>query len=132
MSTAALDNILALVKADPLTFRELVVNKTCTIRYPGPRNAILTWDKDCVYAINVRSDGRHDLAMSPDHSCISSDHLHEDVKFFTLEQSVPTHKHHVADCEEYGRKKLHILRRDPNRDRQKVTGLPNEVLYYLR
>jgi hypothetical protein len=49
-----INRTLKLVESDPFELMLKEKNKTCTIVYTGPRNVILSTEKDCAFAVNVK------------------------------------------------------------------------------
>jgi len=60
------DDSLKLAEADPFELMYQTDNKTCTIKYFGPKNVIISSKQDCVYAVNVNVAN---LILAPSQEC---------------------------------------------------------------
>jgi len=57
---------LKLVEADPFRILHQTENSNCSVEYSGPRNAIMSTNKNCVYSVNLDF---HDIILSPPSKC---------------------------------------------------------------
>jgi len=76
---------LKLVVADPFKLMLQTENQTCTVKYTGPLNAIVSNKEGCAYAANLKTLAPHDLVIAPTGTCekISSD---SKTRYFGIER----------------------------------------------
>lgn len=86
-SLPIINETLVLVEADPFELMVRKENKTCTVRYKGPTNAVLSRKSNCIYGLNLRKPASHDMILSPNDVCKGN-----------LENTRDTHYFHVDEC----------------------------------
>ena len=76
---------LTLVEADAFDLMVRKGNKTCTVRYTGPKNVILSESAQCVYAINAKPSFKSDLILATSRGCMSKLDKSNDTKHFSVD-----------------------------------------------
>ena len=95
---------LTLVEADPFDLMLKTGNKTCRVKYTGPRNAILSESSQCVYALNVNMPSKFGLLVAPSKGCMARTEKTTDSKYFSVahcERSYPFDEHDFMDVKSY-------------------------------
>ncbi|CAG7733176.1 unnamed protein product, partial [Allacma fusca] len=73
---------LILVEADSFQLRKVVGNQTCTIRYKGAQNALISDKEHCTYSINVKTPVKQNLILAPTSGCIKQ--ANEQLNHFSV------------------------------------------------
>ena len=81
----AISNDLTLVEADPFNLMLRKGDKTCTIKYTGPQNAILSEKNQCVYAVNVKHPVKYDLILAPSRGCMPRVQKSTEMQHFAVD-----------------------------------------------
>ena len=88
-----INRTLKLVEADPFNLMHRVKNKTCTIKYTGPQNMIVSAESGCAFSMNVKQQATHDLILSPVQGCMTEMEKTKETKHFDIERCMDTHPH---------------------------------------
>jgi hypothetical protein len=93
-SSPIINTTLKVAEADPFDLIHQTENQTCTIKYSGPTNAIISTTEDCVYSINVRVSN---LILSPSQDCKAVSALPDTSNYFRLDNCKPRQPHDEWD-----------------------------------
>jgi hypothetical protein len=93
-TTPIVNETLRLAEADSFELMHQTNNLTCSIKYTGPSNAIISTNQDCVYSVNVKHSN---LILSPSQDCKSVAALPDTSKYFALDKCRPRQEHDAWD-----------------------------------
>ncbi len=97
-SAPIINENLTLVEADPFLMMLKKENETCSVRYTGPTNAIISTktNESCVYGLNLNRQVTHDIILSPASGCkeyVSK----KGTKYFSVAECSKTDHNDYAD-----------------------------------
>ncbi|CAL8095938.1 unnamed protein product [Orchesella dallaii] len=87
-----------LIEADPFRLMLRKNNQTCSVKYNGPENVILSLKDHCIYPVDVRHSIKEDILIAPDHGqCADTSSISDNTKYFMVEHCVDQHPHDERD-----------------------------------
>jgi hypothetical protein len=95
---------LTLVEADAFDLMLRKKDQTCTVKYNGPKNAILSESDHCVYAINVKQPVKYDLILAPARGCMPKVGESNDTRHFSIDscqKRIPMDEHNFIQIKPY-------------------------------
>jgi hypothetical protein len=104
MDTPLVNQGMQLVEVDPFDIMLQTWNQTCRVTYKGPKNAILAKDNGCPVALNVRTENKYDLVLSPNRGCLQDMIFNGTNTHFGVHHCYPRGEH---DAEEFVQVKPH-------------------------
>jgi hypothetical protein len=93
-STPVINETLRVVDADAFDLMHQTENMTCTIKYTGPQNAIISTVDDCVYSVNIRHSN---LILAPSRECQAVSALPDTSKYYSLDNRQQMQPHDAWD-----------------------------------
>ena len=88
-----IDKRYVLVKAVPFFLMQRKGKQTCTIKYTGPKNAVISTDGKCVYGLNLPYPAMsHKSIITPGNSCLPRESWGEGATQFTTDYCQITQK----------------------------------------
>jgi hypothetical protein len=91
-SAPIINQTLQLIEADPFDLMLRRKNSTCTVRYIGNRNLLVSTTENCIYTVNVNRHFTHDLLVSPAHGCRPNTNSTEETKHFVVDHCQSQHE----------------------------------------
>jgi hypothetical protein len=82
---------LHVLNADPFDFMFKEDSKTCTIKYIGPQNLIVSNTQQCIVSTNVKYNDKIDLILAPARGCIKKiNEQTNETRLFKIEYCTPS------------------------------------------
>ena len=94
--TPLINDTMKLLEPDPFTLMHQTENKTCSIRYVGPQNAIVSVTDGCVYSMSQRHAPK-DLVFSPNEGCRPANSFRSTTNYFAVDRCWPKNKNDAVD-----------------------------------
>jgi hypothetical protein len=94
--TPLINDTMKLLEPDPFTLMHQTDNKTCSIRYVGPQNAIVSVTDGCVYSMSQRHAPK-DLVFSPNEGCRPANSFRSTTNYFAVDRCWPKNKNDAVD-----------------------------------
>jgi len=84
------DEKIKIVEADPFILMVKQKGQTCKIIFDGPKNAMISPDEDCVYAVDLGTDYRGRVLFTPSHSCRNKTLGPNETTLFKMDTCTPS------------------------------------------